>query len=56
MVLSAYAIRASALALDDLMHASFEGRGGAITSGELAIRTESGDRLLSTSLFSHWSV
>ncbi|MBX9619093.1 MAG: class I SAM-dependent methyltransferase [Hyphomicrobiales bacterium] len=55
MVLSAYAIRASALALDDLMRLSFEGRGGTITSGELAIRTESGDRLLSTSLFSHWS-
>jgi 23S rRNA (cytosine1962-C5)-methyltransferase len=50
-----YAIRASFLALDDLARGLLAGRGGSLVSGELAIRTEDGDRLLSTSLHARWS-
>lgn len=55
LVLTAYAIRASALALDDLMRRVFADTPGDIQSGELAIRTEKTGRLLSTSLFSRWA-
>lgn len=56
LILTAYAIRASSLALDGLMRTSMSlaGRGGIIDSGELAISTESG-RLLGTSLYARWS-
>ncbi|MGE0628618.1 MAG: class I SAM-dependent methyltransferase [Hyphomicrobiaceae bacterium] len=55
LVLTAYAIRASALALDGLMRDTFADRGGVIESGELALVETSGGRLLPTSMFSRWS-
>ncbi|WP_367198822.1 class I SAM-dependent methyltransferase [Amorphus sp. 3PC139-8] len=54
VVLTAYAIRASALAAHGLMAETFEGLGGTIESGDLAIREEGGGRLLPTSMFSRW--
>jgi 23S rRNA (cytosine1962-C5)-methyltransferase len=55
MILTAYAIRASALALDGLAREATAGRAGRVESGELAIREEASDRLIGTSLFSRWS-
>ena len=54
VVLTAYSIRASFFALDELMQEVFGDAGGRIESGELVIRTEGSDRTLSTSLFSRW--
>jgi len=55
LILSAYAIRASCLAIDDLARGLLARRGGTVSSGEVAIRVEGSDRLLSTSLFTRWS-
>ena len=55
LILTAYAIRASSLALDGLMRETLEPRGGAIESGELALCEASGRRLLGTSLYARWS-
>ena len=60
LILTAYAIRASALALDDLMRQIFSRTPWAkrphhIETGELAIRADTSGRLLSTSLYSRWS-
>lgn len=54
MILTAYAIRASALALDGLMRETLAGRGGTFESGELALREASGRRLIGTSLYARW--
>ena len=54
MVLTVYAIRASALAFDQLMREALAGKGGSFDSGELAIRSASGP-LVPTSLFVRWS-
>ncbi|MCG6858893.1 MAG: class I SAM-dependent methyltransferase [Salaquimonas sp.] len=54
VVLTAYSIRASFFALDELMQEVFGDAGGRIESGELVIRTLDSDRTLSTSLFSRW--
>lgn len=57
LVLTAYAIRASALALDGLMREALAHRPGTMISGELAL-AEAADRrlLLGTSLYSRWSI
>jgi 23S rRNA (cytosine1962-C5)-methyltransferase len=55
MILTAYAIRASALALDGLIREATAGRAGRVESGELAIREEGGGRLIGTSLYSRWT-
>ncbi len=55
MILTAYAIRASALSLDELVREALAGQGGVVETGELAIAEGSGGRLLGTSLFSRWS-
>lgn len=55
VVLTAYAIRASALAAHGLMAETFGDLGGALESGDLAIREDGGRLLLPTSLFSRWS-
>lgn len=55
VVLTAYAIRASALAAHGLMAETFGDLGGEIESGDLALLEEGGGRLLPTSLFSRWS-
>jgi 23S rRNA (cytosine1962-C5)-methyltransferase len=54
MVLTVYAIRASALAFDQLMQDALDGKRGNFESGELAIRAASGP-LVPTSLFVRWS-
>lgn len=54
LILTAYAIRASFLALDDLAVPLLAARGGTVASGELALPTADG-RLMSTSLYLRWS-
>jgi 23S rRNA (cytosine1962-C5)-methyltransferase len=54
LVLTTYAIRASALAIDGLARECFAGRAGVIESGELAVADQAG-RLLPTSLFTRWT-
>ena len=55
LILTAYAIRASALAVDQVARETLAGRGGTFSSGELALREEGGARVLPTSLFTRWS-
>jgi 23S rRNA (cytosine1962-C5)-methyltransferase len=55
LVLTTYAIRASALATDGLMRDCLAGRPGRIESGELAVVEESAGRLLPTSLYTRWT-
>ncbi len=55
LILTAYAIRASALAFGQLVAEALADRAGAIEMGELAIREAEGRRLLPTSLFVRWS-
>ena len=55
MVLSVYAIRASALAFDQLCRDVLVKRGGSIQSGELAIRAAGGGHAVPTSLFVRWT-
>ncbi len=55
MILTAYAIRASSLALDGLMRETLRDRGGQFESGELALQEASGRRLIGTSLYSRWT-
>lgn len=55
LVLTVYAIRASALAFDQLCREVLAGRGGTFRSGELAIREASGTRAVPTSLYTRWS-
>jgi len=55
LILTVYAIRASALSIDLLARESLAGRSGTFASGEVAIAEESSERLLSTSLFTRWS-
>lgn len=53
MVLTVYAIRASALAFDQVMRQTLDGKGGSIETGELAIRAQGG-YAVPTSLFTRW--
>ena len=55
LVLTTYAIRASALATDALVRECLVGRGGATESGELAVIEEAGGRLLPTSHYTRWA-
>lgn len=55
MILTVYAIRASALAFDQLCREVLAGKGGSFQSGELAIRELKGTRAVPTSLFTRWS-
>ncbi len=55
LCLTAYAIRASALAIDGLTREVLAERGGDFDSGELAIIEQSGGRAIGTSLFTRWS-
>ena len=54
LVLTTYAIRASALATDGLVRECLAGRPGTTESGELAVIEQSGGRLMPTSLYSRW--
>jgi 23S rRNA (cytosine1962-C5)-methyltransferase len=55
VVLTAYSIRASFFAIDEVAAEALAGRDGLLESGELVLREEGGGRRLSTSLFSRWS-
>ena len=55
LVLTTYAIRASALATDGLMRECFGARAGTVRSGELAVIEQSAGRLLPCANFSRWS-
>jgi 23S rRNA (cytosine1962-C5)-methyltransferase len=55
LVLTTYAIRASALAMDGLVRECLAGRKGVTESGELAVIEEAGGRLLPTSLYTRWT-
>lgn len=55
LVLTAYSIRASFVAMHELAAETLGGLGGRIESGELLLREEGGGRLLSTSMFSRWA-
>lgn len=55
MILTAYAIRASALALDGLMRDTLRHHAGTIESGELAIIPKGSGHPIGTSLYSRWS-
>lgn len=55
MVLTVYAIRASALAFEQLVADVLSDRGGSLTAGELALVAEGGASLVPTSLFVRWS-
>jgi len=55
VILTAYSIRASFVAIDELAGEVFAGRAGTLESGELLLREQGGGRALSTSLFSRWS-
>ncbi|CAN1724340.1 23S rRNA (cytosine1962-C5)-methyltransferase [Hyphomicrobium sp. 1Nfss2.1] len=55
LVLTVYAIRASALAFEQLCREVLAGKGGTFTAGELAIREEHGTRAVPTSLYTRWS-
>jgi 23S rRNA (cytosine1962-C5)-methyltransferase len=55
LVLTAYAIRASTLAFDQLVREVLAARGGTFESGELAIREDKSERVVPTSLFTRWS-
>ena len=54
MTLTAYAMRASYAAFDELMIEVMTGKGGIVESGELMIAEEDGSRNLNTSLYSRW--
>ena len=53
LILTAYAIRASALSVGRSLAAALAGRGGTIETGELAVREETGG-LLPTSMYAQW--
>lgn len=55
LVLTVYAIRASALAFEQLAADVLAGRGGRLTAGELALAPAGGGAVLPTSLFVRWS-
>jgi 23S rRNA (cytosine1962-C5)-methyltransferase len=55
LILTAYSIRASFVAIDELAAEILAGLGGTLESGELMLREQGGGRALSTSLFSRWS-
>ncbi len=54
MILTVYAIRASALAFDQLMRQTLHERGGTFDTGELAIAPPKGGFAVPTSLFTRW--
>ncbi len=54
LILTAYSIRASFTAIDELTAECLDGLDGTLESGELVLREEGGGRALSTSLFSRW--
>jgi 23S rRNA (cytosine1962-C5)-methyltransferase len=56
VVVTAYAIRASALSLYNNIFEMTGGLGGQVVAGELALRESSAGRLVSTAIFARWGV
>lgn len=54
LVITAYAIRASAVSLYFLIQEIMQDYKGVLESGELALRETSGDRMLSMAIFTRW--
>ncbi len=54
LILTVYAIRASALAFEQLLRQELDAKGGSFDSGELAIRAKGGNAV-PTSLFTRWA-
>jgi 23S rRNA (cytosine1962-C5)-methyltransferase len=55
VVLTAYAIRFSALGLYYLLDETVSGYGGTLSGGEMVLRERSAGRLLSTAIFARWA-
>lgn len=55
IVITAYAIRASALSMYYALQEMVSGLGGAVTAGELTLVEHSAGRLLSTAIYARWS-
>jgi 23S rRNA (cytosine1962-C5)-methyltransferase len=55
VVITAYAIRASAISLANSLDELVSGRGGTVQAGELALKEESAGRLLSMAITARWS-
>ena len=55
LVLTAYAVRMSALALGELVKQMLGDLGGTVEMGEMAVREESRSLLLPTAIFARWS-
>lgn len=55
LVLTAYAVRLSALALAELVRQSLGDLGGRLEAGEMAVREEARGLLLPTAIFARWS-
>jgi 23S rRNA (cytosine1962-C5)-methyltransferase len=55
LVITAYAIRASALSLHYAIEGMMESHKGSLTSGELVLNEKSADRILSMAITSRWS-
>ncbi|MGB7406583.1 MAG: class I SAM-dependent methyltransferase [Pacificimonas sp.] len=54
MVLTAYAIRMSALAIEELMRQATTDLGGRVEAGEMAVREQARGLLLPTAIFARW--
>jgi 23S rRNA (cytosine1962-C5)-methyltransferase len=54
LILTTYAVRLSAIALDRLVSETLADLGGEVTSGEMGLREERSGRALPTALFSRW--
>jgi 23S rRNA (cytosine1962-C5)-methyltransferase len=54
IVLTAYAIRASALSIKNAIAGMVDGLGGSLTAGELVLVEKSAGRLLSMAIFTRW--
>jgi len=55
LVLTAYAVRMSALAIGELVQQTFGDLGGTVEVGEMAVREEARGLLLPTAIFARWS-
>jgi 23S rRNA (cytosine1962-C5)-methyltransferase len=54
-LITAYAVKASALTLHYAFEELFRSKPGSIQSGEVALREKSANRLLSMAIFARWS-
>ncbi len=54
VILNMYSTELSSLSLSNMLLDMMEGKGGAVTAGELAIKQEASDKVLPMSIFSIW--